>query len=95
MTHWVEPPPSFNSQVDLLHLWPTFTFSGNLPSLLPPWWGMKWISQYHLGCFWFHHEKHKVSCFAWTNTCPSTNFFLVFSLIGWHHVINLWHPHLR
>ncbi len=92
--HWVGPPPSFNSQVDSLHLWPTSTYNGDPLFLLPPWWGTNWISQYHLRCFWFHHEKHKVSCFTWTNTCPSTTFHLVLSLMGWHCVINLWHPHL-
>jgi hypothetical protein len=44
--------------------------------------------------FAFHCEKHRVSCFIWTNPFPSTTFLSIFFSTSWHHAINWWHLHL-
>ncbi len=44
-------------------------------------------------CLHLHHEKCGVSCITWTNSCPCTTFLLIFLPVGWHYVINWWHPH--
>jgi hypothetical protein len=38
IVHQVGAPPSFNFQVDSMHLWSTFKSSGDAPFLLFPWW---------------------------------------------------------
>ncbi len=38
IVHQVEPPSSFNFQVDSVHLWPTFKSNGDTPFSLFPWW---------------------------------------------------------
>jgi hypothetical protein len=74
-----------------LHLWLVFTFCNNSPFLLFPWRGMDYILQCSSIYLHLHCKRHKFSCFAWANPCPSTPFLLVFSLTSWHCVISWWH----
>ncbi len=53
-----------------------------------PWWGMNYIPQRGSRCLYFHYERCKVTFFAWTNSHHSTTYPFVFSLVGWHCVIN-------
>jgi hypothetical protein len=68
--HQVEPPPSFSFQVDLLHLWPTFKSSGDSNFCCSH--GGEHIASHDI--VWnplqLHHDKHEVTCFMWTNSCP-------------------------
>jgi hypothetical protein len=58
--------------------------------------GGGWIASYHMirDVFASILEKNKVSCFAWTDACPSIPFPLVFSSTSLHRVINWSHLHL-
>jgi hypothetical protein len=50
--------------------------------------GIDDIPQCDSKCFCFHCGKRRVSCFMWTNPCPSTPFPSIFLSIGSHRVIN-------
>jgi hypothetical protein len=76
---------------DPLHLWPTIKSCRDPPSSLFPWLWVDCIPWCSSKCFLLHCVRCKVSCFTWANPCLSMPFPLVFSLVGWHHVINWWH----
>jgi hypothetical protein len=77
-----------------VHLWLAPKYSWDPPSSLLPWWQMGCISRCCLWCIHFHHKRYMVSCFAWTNSCPSITFFFDHLLISWNCVICWWHLHL-
>lgn len=87
--HQVEPPPSFSFQVDLLHLWPTFESSGDSNFCCSH--GGEHIASHDI--VWnplqLHHDKHEVTSFMWTNSCPFATFPSIFLPASWHRIIFL------
>ncbi len=94
IVHQIGPPPSFNFQVDLMHLRPTFKLNGKHIFHCSHG-GMNYIPWCCSRCLHLHHEKCGVSCITWTNSCPSITFPSVFLPVGWYHIINWWHLHHR
>jgi hypothetical protein len=79
--------------IDSCHLWLTFRSNKDPLSLLLLWWWTYYISQLCLGSLYFHRKRCNVSCFTCANSCFFIIFNLVFSFVGWCHVIGWWYLH--